>query len=105
MNIIYTLQFITVNAIYVTQVSSLATPRNSAAPWQSFLSKLLPQNNVTPDTRSILKGQLYQECKANFGKSDAQVREKIQSIIDELAPLNPTKATATNPALMKEWNL
>jgi hypothetical protein len=78
---------------------------NAAAPWQSFLSNLRPSAQGDEKIRTGLKQQLYQACRNNYGKSDAQIREKIEGLIDELVTLNPTSNTATSALLMKEWDL
>jgi hypothetical protein len=90
------------------EVSTLS----AAAPWQSFLSSLLPSAQSQGDAKTVeararaeLKQQLYQVCRNNYGKSNAQIRNTIESVIDELVTLNPTINTATSPLLMKEWDL
>jgi hypothetical protein len=80
------------------------------APWQSLFSQLLSDINfiggkANDDARRQLKLQLFEECRANFGKNDERVRERIESIIGNLAVLNPTEGTATSTLLLRNWTL
>ncbi|KAL3777061.1 hypothetical protein HJC23_006930 [Cyclotella cryptica] len=93
------------------RVFSLSILSNSVVkPWQSFLSQLLPNSNLNGskadvDARQRLKLQLFEECRSNVGKNDERVRERIESIIGDLAVLNPTRGTATSPLLLRKWTL
>ena len=92
-------------SIFAGQVSSLVSPSNPAAQWQSFLSKLLSQGDALTQSRSNLKLQLRQKCRDNLGKSDANIRGEIEQVVEDLVTLNPTENTAVSPLLMKKWEL
>ncbi|KAL7481587.1 hypothetical protein ACHAWX_000157, partial [Stephanocyclus meneghinianus] len=60
-------------------------------------------SKANDDARRRLKLQLFEECRANFGKNDERIRERIESVIGNLAVLNPTKETATSTLLLRNW--
>jgi hypothetical protein len=101
------LQFIAIIQALADVWSLVTTPKNTPPQWQKILSKFMPQNDAitTKDARSDLKQLLYEECSSNLGKCDEKIRNKIQGLIDDLTPMNPTKSTATSPLLMRKWKL
>mmetsp|Transcript_1725 Transcript_1725/g.3888 ORF Transcript_1725/g.3888 Transcript_1725/m.3888 type:complete len:218 (-) Transcript_1725:1510-2163(-) len=86
--------------------SSFAVP---SAPWQNILdifsgsSKL--SNLEETRRRAEIKQRLSTECKGNFGVNNKETRQKIKALIEEIAPLNPTKETSLSPLLKREWVL
>lgn len=91
-----------IHALLILQASSFTIQ----AQFQSFISSLLTEyKDPRADAREVLKKQLLEECSANFGRSEAQTRVKIESLICKMAELNPTKRTANSPLLMKDWDL
>ncbi|KAL9180882.1 hypothetical protein ACHAXT_011335 [Thalassiosira profunda] len=82
-----------------------SAPATAQAPWQGLLDALLPSNGAASSQRSALKEQLAVACRENIGRNTPEIRSRIESIIDDLAPLNPTPATASSPLLKREWIL
>ena len=83
-------------------VSSFSA-QTAPSPLQNFLGSLFPQNNNNAAIE--LKQQLISECRDNIGYCTPEIRQRIEDIMYQLSPLNPTKDTATSPLLQKEWVL
>lgn len=53
--------------------------------------------------RQTLKELLFQECSESSSTSTS--RERVQDLIQQLAPLSPTRATASSPLLQRNWSV
>mmetsp|Transcript_20010 Transcript_20010/g.35532 ORF Transcript_20010/g.35532 Transcript_20010/m.35532 type:complete len:223 (-) Transcript_20010:37-705(-) len=100
--------FTVLHAVSTATAFSAPTPTttSSSAPWQSFLDSLFPSNaatNALTTRRLELKQQLTTECRQNAGRSTPEIRQRIESIMEQLAPLNPTSETATSALLKRRW--
>ncbi|KAL7547646.1 hypothetical protein ACHAWF_010931, partial [Thalassiosira exigua] len=89
---------------------SAPTPTKTSAPWRGFLDSLFPSpdapDGATSDRRrSELKRRLLAECRENLGRNGPDVRRRIEAVVEELAPLNPTPEPAANPLLKRKWIL
>mmetsp|Transcript_27407 Transcript_27407/g.57192 ORF Transcript_27407/g.57192 Transcript_27407/m.57192 type:complete len:222 (+) Transcript_27407:38-703(+) len=86
---------------------SAPTPTSSASPpWQGILDSLFPSNAADQAViarRSELKQRLSAKCRENLGRSTPDIRQRIESIMEQLGPLNPTPETATSPLLKRKW--
>ena len=95
--------------IYAAGVaSSFSAPTPKAvAPWQGLLDSLFQSgsNDGAAARRTKLKQQLAAECRENIGRNTPEIRGRIEAIIEELGPLNPTLETAASPLLKREWTL
>lgn len=59
-------------------------------------------NSIVKERTALLKAELFNECQR---RDENPSRERIESIIDELATLSPVKATAASPLLQRKWML
>ena len=96
--------------------SSFSAPATTSSssnrpPWQKFLDSFFSSssdtssNNNNAAKRSELKQQILSECRSNIGANTPEIRTRIESIMYELAPYNPTPQTATSPKLQRKWRL
>jgi len=90
-----------------SRISSQAT-----APWQKVLESLFPAATSNTGTasntnrqRNELKQKLVSICRENIGYNTPEIRQNIESIMDELSQLNPTPQTAISPKLRQTWIL
>mmetsp|Transcript_24704 Transcript_24704/g.53293 ORF Transcript_24704/g.53293 Transcript_24704/m.53293 type:complete len:224 (+) Transcript_24704:49-720(+) len=103
--------FVFLHAVRIaTSLSAPAT--TTASPWQSFVESLFPSNNAAANNdkaitarRNELKQSLTVECRQNVGYNSPEIRQRIETIMDQLATLNPTPETAASPLLKREWIL
>ena len=94
------------------QVTNIAlpfsTPSSSVAPWKNFFAifpSVVNGKKGNLERRAELKRLLSLECRESFGINNKGTRQRIEAIIGELSPLNPTKETALSPLLKREWFL
>jgi len=90
-------------ALLETVVSFSA--QTTTSPLQSFLGSLFPNTQSNNNAAIDLKQQLISECRDNIGYCTPEIRQRIEEIMYQLSPLNPTKDTATSPLLQKKWVL
>lgn len=104
-----------VSSVYSFSAPSLRISSSQAkAPWQKVLESLFPaatsntgaaSNSNTNQQRNELKQKLVSICRENIGYNTPEIRQNIESIIDELSQLNPTPQTAISPKLRQRWIL
>ncbi|EJK43898.1 hypothetical protein THAOC_37612 [Thalassiosira oceanica] len=61
--------------------------------------------NNSQRKRDALKQNLICACREKEGLCTPQIRRDIESMIGQLAPLNPTSNSARSPLLKREWKL
>ena len=93
--------------LYRAAFAAAFSAPTSAAPWQTFLDNLFqsPNSKTSNNEATQLKQKLINECRQNIGACNPQIRSNIESIMDDLAPYNPTPNTATSALLRREWIL
>lgn len=96
----------------VGTATSFSAPKTttSSAPWQNFLDSFFssPSPNAAPNSNSAataLKKELITECRQSVGRNTPEIRQRIEVLMDQLAPLNPTPKAATSPLLQRRWIL
>jgi len=74
-----------------------------------FLSSLFAPTNSNNNNSQVqkqqqqLKQQLYQTCQSSYGKCTPTIRSKIEQLVSQLQPLNPTPSPSTSTLLQRKW--
>ncbi|KAL7524610.1 hypothetical protein ACHAXR_002126 [Thalassiosira sp. AJA248-18] len=92
----------------LTKTTTSSSAVEAVAPWQSFLDTLFADNNNNNSnkaTTNTLKQQLLSECQQSYGRNTPEIRNRIETIMSQLAPINPTPQTAKSPLLKRKWIL
>ena len=99
--------------VFLINASSIAASFSASTwQWKNLVGSIFPTSstNVAVDTsasrrRVELKRRLAEECRRSIGRNTPEIRGRVESIISELAPLNPTCETARSPLLRRRWDL
>lgn len=102
--------FIVLGTLSIASSFSAPSPATkNVPPWQGFLDNLFQAKSSSSSNNAAknaaLKEQLLTECRQSIGSNTPEIRQRIENIITDLAPLNPTQSTAQSALLKRKWIL
>jgi hypothetical protein len=94
--------------LYIEHTSAFAASKQTAQPaafgFLDSLTSMLQKPDEKTQLRETLKQEILNECLTK-DVDFKEKRQRVEALMEKIAPLSPTPASANSPLLQKNWRL